>query len=149
MAVQADAAPGNITPAPKAPHKALNCFTATSVLDDTTPLKMLVCVLSMQSFGEHGRELITPEVGLRLLELLGQLGSDMEHTSAALTPQQKLLRRTIFKVSPCRTTAHHATTDCNILPHESLTPVTAYVPAVKSCELLQSEAFLYLTGSII
>ena len=54
----------------------------------------------MQSFGEHGRELITPEVGLRLLELLGQLGSDMEHSTEAATPQQKLLQRTVFKVSP-------------------------------------------------
>ncbi|KAL3151585.1 hypothetical protein ABBQ38_012581 [Trebouxia sp. C0009 RCD-2024] len=52
------------------------------------------------SFGEHGRELITPEVGLRLLELLGQLGSEMEHTTEALTPQQKLLRRTVFKILP-------------------------------------------------
>ena len=62
----------------------------------------------MQSFGEHGRELITPEVGLRLLELLGQLGSDMEHTTEALTPQQKLLQRTVFKVSAWHISIHPA-----------------------------------------
>ena len=52
----------------------------------------------LQSFGEHGRELITPEVGLRLLEMLGALGSEMERTPDALTQQQKLLQRTVFKV---------------------------------------------------
>ena len=58
----------------------------------------------MQSFGEHGRELITPEVGLRLLEMLGQLGLQMEHSaSSSFTPQQNLLQRTVFKVSQCCT----------------------------------------------
>ena len=52
----------------------------------------------MQSFGEHGRELITPEVGLRLLEMLGKLGSEMEHSTQATTPQQQLLQHTVFKV---------------------------------------------------
>ncbi len=52
----------------------------------------------LQSFGEHGRELITPEVGLRLLEMLGDLGSEMEHGVQAATPQQQLLQRTVFKV---------------------------------------------------
>ena len=59
---------------------------------------MLLLLLGMQSFGEHGRELITPEVGLRLLEMLGQLGSEMEDNPAAPTSQQKLLQRTVFKV---------------------------------------------------
>ncbi|DBB11886.1 TPA: hypothetical protein ACH3X3_006032 [Trebouxia sp. C0006] len=54
----------------------------------------------LQSFGEHGRELITPEVGLRLLEMLGDLGSEMEHGVQAATPQQKLLQRTVFKILP-------------------------------------------------
>ncbi|DBA89543.1 TPA: hypothetical protein ACH3X2_004452 [Trebouxia sp. C0005] len=52
------------------------------------------------SFGEHGRELITPEVGLRLLEMLGVLGSEMEHDVQAATPQQKLLQHTVFKILP-------------------------------------------------
>ena len=59
----------------------------------------------LQSFGEHGRELITPEVGLRLLELLGQFGSEMEHSTETVTPQQKLLQRTVFKVSSEHTSA--------------------------------------------
>ena len=58
--------------------------------------KYCVC---LQSFGEHGRELITPEVGLRLLETLGQLGADMEQQDAAsASAQHQLLRQTVFKV---------------------------------------------------
>lgn len=58
----------------------------------------------MQSFGEHGRELITPEVGLRLLEMLGKLGSEMEHSAQATTLQQQLLKHTVFKV--CEAMVH-------------------------------------------
>lgn len=65
----------------------------------------------MQSFGEHGRELITPEVGLRLLELLGKLGSEMEHSTEAVTPQQKLLQRTVFKVCLQRIGAEEGATE--------------------------------------
>ena len=65
----------------------------------------------MQSFGEHGRELITPEVGLRLLELLGKLGSEMEHSTEAVTPQQKLLQRTVFKVCLQRISAKQGATE--------------------------------------
>ena len=52
----------------------------------------------LQSCGEHGRELVTPEVGLRLLETLGDLGSDIERSAQVPTPQQELLKRTVFKV---------------------------------------------------
>ena len=58
---------------------------------------MLRC-MELQSFGEHGRELITPEVGLRLLEMLVALGSEMDRTPNDMTQQQKLLKRTVFKV---------------------------------------------------
>lgn len=55
--------------------------------------------LSMQSFGEHGRELITPEVGLRLLELLGQLGAQIEQEDpSSPSSRHQLLRQTVFKV---------------------------------------------------
>ena len=59
---------------------------------------VVYCLSLLQSFGEHGRELITSEVGLRLLEMLGDLGSEMEHGVQSATPQQKLLQRTVFKV---------------------------------------------------
>ena len=81
----------------------------------------------MQSFGEHGRELITPEVGLRLLELLGQLGSDMEHTTEALTPQQKLLQRTVFKVSAWHTSLLQLQLDVDVsLGTSSYSSATLY-----------------------
>lgn len=76
---------------------ALHHVYVLSVGNQLRGLSMLFNFL--QSFGEHGRELITPEVGLRLLELLGQFGSEMEHSTETVTPQQKLLQRTVFKVS--------------------------------------------------
>lgn len=74
----------------------------------------------MQSFGEHGRELITPEVGLRLLELLGQLGSEMEHSTEAVTPQQTLLQRTVFKVGLQHISAKQAATEWQDVPSSSM-----------------------------
>ena len=103
MAVQTDANVGQqspelgVFPRPirSAPH-VLHLLSVTKAVHELC----LCYFIPVQSFGEHGRELITPEVGLRLLELLGQLGSEMEHSNEAVTPQQKLLQRTVFKVSP-------------------------------------------------
>lgn len=89
----------------------------------------------MQSFGEHGRELITPEVGLRLLDLLGQLGSEMEHSTEAVTPQQKLLQRTVFKVGLQRISAKQGAIDGNACTHLERHTMTVggVMLASKSC----------------
>lgn len=42
---------------------------------------------------------MTPEVGLRLLEMLGQLGAELEHEDAkSATAKFKLLQHTVIKV---------------------------------------------------
>ena len=54
-----------------------------------------------QNFGEHGRELITVEVALRLLAELGNPRGVMERSYARGQPAQRLghlLRQCVFKV---------------------------------------------------
>ena len=55
----------------------------------------------MQNFGEHGRELITVEVALRLLAALGNPRGAIERSQARGQPAQRLmhlLKQCIFQV---------------------------------------------------
>ena len=56
---------------------------------------------AVQNFGEHGRELITVEVALRLLAALGNPRGALERSQARGQPAQRLghlLRQCVFKV---------------------------------------------------
>ena len=58
-------------------------------------------MLLLQNFGEHGRELISSEIALRLLRLLcdeAQRAPLLEAYDLSPTHVQQLLQRAVFKV---------------------------------------------------
>ena len=61
----------------------------------------LQCCLLLQNFGEHGRELISSEIALRLLRLLcdeAQRAPLLEAYGLSPAHVQQLLQRAVFKV---------------------------------------------------
>ena len=56
----------------------------------------------MQNYGEHGRELVTVEVALRLLQLLADPSAELERADRAgglgQAKMRLLLHSTVFKV---------------------------------------------------
>ena len=66
-------------------------------------MQMLNPLLAVQNFGEHGRELVTVEVALRLLAMLADPKAAAERSAARGQPSQRLvhiLRQCVFHVRP-------------------------------------------------
>lgn len=82
---------------------------------------MLTWLPPPQNYGEHGRELITVEVALRLLQTLADPSAELEmaeKSNAAGKPDlQATLHNTVFKVCPDRVSGD-LKVPCAALPHE-------------------------------
>jgi hypothetical protein len=100
---------------------------------------------AVQDFGEHGREFITSEVGLRLLEVLGdpQKASQMVGGAKRAERLQAILQHCVFKVRLCMASRCEQTPGPVLFCNQG-----AWPPAMPTCRLVFC-AFLALSCSDI